>query len=78
MHIFRLLTARIKINQILYVIFQATSQFPLNFASPFSASIHYSSEILCALKVHPILHAIFETTRSGFIQIYITVQCHER
>ena len=30
------------------------------------------------MKVHPILHAIFETTMSGFLKFCITVQCHER
>ena len=29
------------------------------------------------MKVHPILHAIFETTRSGFFKFCITVQCNE-
>ena len=30
------------------------------------------------MKIHPILPAIFETTRSGFFKFRITVQCHER
>ena len=30
------------------------------------------------MKVHPIPHAIFETTRSGFFKFCNTVQCHER
>ena len=30
------------------------------------------------MKVHPIPHAIFETTRSGFLKFCINVQCHER
>ena len=45
MQIFRLLTTRMKINQIPYVIFQGKSQFYLNFASPFSVMKHNSSEI---------------------------------
>ena len=44
MQIFRLSTVRMKINQIPYVIFQATS-FPLNFASPFSVVTHNRPEI---------------------------------
>ena len=84
MQIFRLSTSRMKINQIPYVTFQATSQFSLNFALPYSVMTHNSSgtlrfgqkepikvqifRLLCALmKVHPILHANFETTR--FIQM---------
>ena len=43
--IFRLFTSRMKINQIPYVIFQATNQFSLNFTSPFSAMTHTSYEI---------------------------------
>ena len=40
------LTAHIKINQIPYVIFQATTlSFPLNFASSFSVMTQNSSEI---------------------------------
>ena len=31
-----------------------------------------------AMKVHPIPHAIFETTRPGFIKFCMTVQFHER
>ena len=30
------------------------------------------------MKVHPILHAIFEIKRSGFFKFCITAQCHER
>ena len=41
----RLSTARMKLKQISYVIFQDTSQFSLNFASPFSVLTHNSSEI---------------------------------
>ena len=86
-------TARMKINQILYVIFQPMSQFSFKFWITFhSVSWHliplkFSSwNILCfgqkepikvqffrllraLMKVHPVPHAIFETTRSGFIQI---------
>ena len=42
MLILKLLTARMKINQILYVIFQVS--FPLNFASPFSVMTRNSSQ----------------------------------
>ena len=88
--IFGLSTARMKINQIPCIIFQATSPH-LDFATPFSVMTHNSSEIFhlkqymlwtkrahqctifrllgALMKVHPISHAIFETTRSGFIQI---------
>ena len=65
--IFGLSTAGMKINQIPYVIFQATSPFP------------FKIFILGLLmKVHQIPHAIFETKRSGFLKFCITVQCHER
>ena len=30
------------------------------------------------MKVHPIPHAIFETTWSGLFKCCITVQCHKR
>ena len=59
MQIFRLSTARIKINQIPYV------SFPLNFKSAFSVMTHSKPikvqffRLLGALmKVHPIPHAI--------------------
>ena len=44
MQIFKFLTARMKINQIPHVIFHAASQFPLNFAPPFSLMTHNSYE----------------------------------
>ena len=43
--IIRLSTARMKINQIPYVVFQASCQFSFKFASPFSVMTHNSSEI---------------------------------
>ena len=47
--------------------------FRLNFSTPFIVMTHNSSEIFqlkkYSPKVHPIPHAIFETTRSGIIQI---------
>ena len=43
--IFWLLIARMKINRIPYVIFHTMSQFPFNFASPFSVMTQNSSEI---------------------------------
>ena len=91
MQIFRLWTARMKINQIPYVIFQGTRRFSFKFCITFSVMTNNSSEIfhlkhymLCTkrshqckffrllsalMKVRPIPHAIFETTRSEFIQI---------
>ena len=42
--IFGLPTTRMKINHIPYVIFQPTSQFCLNFATPFSVMTHNFSE----------------------------------
>ena len=80
-----------QINQIHYVIFQATSQFSFKFCN-ISVSWHIIvwnlvTETLYALdkknssmynfsgfgcsdeSSNPIPHAIFETTRSGFIQI---------
>ena len=62
--------------------FKPRVSFSLNFASPFSVMTHNSCEIFslkhffkisrflsALMKVHPISNAIFETTRSGFIQI---------
>ena len=85
MQIIRLSTAHMKINQIPYVIFQATSQFSFKFCITFQCHDtkflwNFLAELLhfgqndpikvCALmKVHPIPHASFETTRSRFIQI---------
>ena len=91
MQIFGLLIARMKINQILYVIFQAPSQFSFKLCNTFSVATHNTCEtfslkqhmiwtkrahqckifrlLVALIKVHPILHAIFETTRSEFIQI---------
>ena len=89
MKIFRLLTTRITINQIPYVIFQATSQFSFKFCITLQCHDtllfwYFLAEALYALdkkspsvysfldnwmKSHPIHHAIFEITRSGFIQI---------
>ena len=43
--IFPLSTARMKINQVSYVIFQAKKSFLLNFTSPFRAKAHNSYEI---------------------------------
>ena len=36
------------------------------------------STLSALMKVHPIPHAIFETTWSGLIQILYHIQCHER
>ena len=91
MQIIRLSTARMQINQIPYVIFQATSQFSFKFyitlqchntkflwnflagllcfgqKEPIKVQI---LTLLCVLmRVHPIPHARFQTTRSRFIQI---------
>ena len=43
--IFQTSTARMKISEIPYVIFQGTNQLPLNFASPFSVISQNSSDI---------------------------------
>ena len=43
--VFRLLTARMKINQIPYAIFKPRVSSPLNFASLFSVMTHNSYEI---------------------------------
>ena len=91
MQIFRLSTARMKINQIPYVIFQTTSQFSFKFCITFQYHDtkflwNFLAELLCfgqkepikvqilrllcaLMKVHPISHASFETTRSRSIQI---------
>ena len=89
MQIFRLSTARMKINQILISFFEPRVSFPLNFLSVswHIISLKFSSwNIICfgqkeliniqffrlltvLMKVHPIPHAIFETIRSGLIQI---------
>ena len=89
--IIRLSTARMKTNQIPYVIFQDTSQSSFKFYITFQCHDtkflwNFLAELLgfgqkepikvqilrllCALmKVHPIPHASFETTRSRFIEI---------
>ena len=43
--IFPFSTARMKINQVSYVIFQAKKSFLLNFTSPLRAKAHNSYEI---------------------------------
>ena len=43
--ILSLSTTHMKIIQIPYVIFQATSRFPLNFASPLNVMTHSSYEV---------------------------------
>ena len=79
------------INQIPYVIFQATSQFSfklcitfhchdtkflqnvlgelLNFGQKEPIKVQILRLWRALMKVHPIPHAIFETTRPSFIQI---------
>ena len=81
-----------KMNQIPFVIFQATSQFSFKFCITFQCHgtkflwrflaelLRFGQKeptkvqilrLLCALmKVHPITHASFETTKSRFIQIF--------
>ena len=84
---FRLSTARMKKNQIPYVIFQAICQFFFKFCITFQChDTQFLWNIICfgqkepinveffrllnaLMKVHPIPHAIFETTKSRFIQI---------
>ena len=89
--IFRFSTARVKIHQIPYVIFQATSQFSFKFCITFQCHDtkflwNFLAELLCfgqkepikvqilrllcaLMKVHPIPHASFETTRSRFVHV---------
>ena len=76
MQIFRLVTAHMKINQLSDVFFKPPGNFSLNIASPFSLITYNQKDtikvqfirLLSALmKVHPIPHAIFETTR---LQVY--------
>ena len=76
-----------KINQIPYVIFQATSQFSFKFSKTPEIFFvkHYmlwterdnQHIIFHLMRVHPIARAIFETTKDLF-NFCITVQCHER
>ena len=84
---FGLSTARMKINQIPYVIFQATSQFSFKFCkTPEIFCVkHYmlwreranQHTIFHLMRVHPIARAIFEITKELF-NCCITVQFHER
>ena len=70
MQIFRLPAAHIKTNQIRYVIFQATSQFTLNFTSPFSVIIHIiplklsNWNIICFGEKEPIKVQFFRPLES--------------
>ena len=67
--VFILSTAPMKTNQILYVIFQATSQFSLNFESPFSAMTHNPSEMFL-LK-----HYMLWTKKANQSTIFQTFEC---
>ena len=60
-----------KINQIPYVIFQATSQFETLYASERKSTFNVQFfRLFSALrKVYPIPHAIFETARSVSLKI---------
>ena len=61
------------------VIFQATSQFSLKlcFGQKEPIKVQIFNFLSALMKVHPILHASFETTRSRFIQIlhHCSVSC---
>ena len=91
MQIFRLLTARMKINQILYVIFQATSQFSVKFCITLQChdtiplklcfgqkkpiNVQFFKLLSAQMKVHLIPHAIFETSRSIRILHHCSQSC---
>ena len=65
--IFGLSTAGMKINQIPYVIFQATSPFP------------FKIFILGTLmKVHQFLMPFLKPQGRGLFKFCITAQCHEK
>ena len=64
---------------IFLVIFQVTSQFSLKlcFGQKEPIKVQIFKFLSALMKVHPILHASFETTRSRFIQIlhHCSVSC---
>ena len=78
--IFRHLTATMKTDKIPYVIFKPRVSFSLHhpsvsrhiketFGQKEPIKVQFFRLLSALIKVHQILHASFETTKSGFIQV---------